>query len=591
MRLRSRRLHTRLLTATAIAVGLLSICRGQSTQLVSLSTNGDQGNLQSGGPKLSADGRHVAFISMADNLVPGDTLPFTDVFVRDRLLGTTERVSVDSVGTEAAGETGVDALTRDGRYVVLASHAPNLVPGDFNLARDIFVHDRATSTTTRVNVGPAGVEANANTFPGSSISDDGRYVAFTSTATNLIAGDTNAADDIFVRDRMAGTTTRVSVDASGGEANGRSYHPSFSADGRYIAFVSDASNLVAGDTNGRADVFVRDLSTGAVKRVSVSSSGVQANADSQTGVLSADATCVAFDSMAWNLVSGDTNSNQDVFVHEIATGTTTRVSVYSNGNQGFRGSFHPSISSDGGLVTFSSDEAFVLSDPFFAVDIFLHDRATALTTQISVDSLGAQGTAPSTGSAHRSMISADGRCIAYSSSFTNLVPADRNADVDVFVRVPEPFPPFAYCFGHNAGECPCSPGAVGHGCPNSIFATGALLAASGVSSVAADTLALNASSMSGFLCLFFQGTGHADEPFGDGKLCLSGTMTRVGSYTAVGGAATNPSGVDLPISVKGNVPASGTTRYYQAVYRNADPTFCTVHRHNRTNGIAIVWYP
>jgi Tol biopolymer transport system component len=226
-------------------------------QLVSVASDSTQGNDNSWDPSISADGRYVAFFSHASNLVPGDTNNTLDVFVHDRLTGQTTRVSVASDGTEGNGDSFVGSISADGRYVAFASWASNLVPGDTNGRSDIFVHDRVTGQTTRVSVASDGTEGNGDSWGCPSISADGRYVAFASWASNLVPGDTNGRSDIFVHDRVTGQTTRVSVASDGTEGNGDSWwRPSISADGRYVAFPSYASNLVPGDTNGWADIFV-----------------------------------------------------------------------------------------------------------------------------------------------------------------------------------------------------------------------------------------------------------------------------------------------------------------------------------------------
>src|SRR5207245_298074 len=219
-----------------------------------------EGNGASTGVALSADGRFVAFTSVATNLVAGDANGVSDVFVHDRQAGTTERVSVDSAGSEGNGASTGVALSADGRFVAFTSVATNLVAGDTNGAADVFVHDRQTGTTERGSVDSAGSEGNGAST-GVALSADGRFVAFTSAATNLVAGDTNGVTDVFVHDRQTGTTERVSVDSAGIEGNGASAGVALSADGRFVAFTSVATNLVAGDTNGAADVFVHDRGT------------------------------------------------------------------------------------------------------------------------------------------------------------------------------------------------------------------------------------------------------------------------------------------------------------------------------------------
>jgi len=287
-----------------------------TTERVSVATEGTQGDQASYGPSISADGRFVAFESYAANLVNGDTNGKFDEFVHDRQTGTTERVSVASDGTEGNnGSLRRPSISANGRFVAFESTASNLVIGDINGADDIFVHDRQTGTTEWVSIASNGTQGNENSFY-PSISADGRFVAFQSNATNLVSGDTNVRQDVFVHDRQTGTTERVSITSNGIQGNNDSLVPSISADGRFVAFWSYASNLVSGDTNVYDDVFVRDRQTGTTQRVSVASGGTQGNNDSLNSSISADGQFVVFDSYASNLVSGDTNGTIDVFVHD-----------------------------------------------------------------------------------------------------------------------------------------------------------------------------------------------------------------------------------------------------------------------------------
>src|SRR6266446_5338687 len=207
-------------------------------------------------------------------------------------------------------------------------------------------------TTERVSVASGGTEGNDASL-GSALSADGRFVAFDSAATDLVAADTNGVSDVLVHDRQTGTTERVSVASDGTQGNGKSgllsfaFPPALSADGRFVAFVSFATNLVAGDTNGATDVFVHDRQTGITERVSVASDGTQGNNASSYPVLSADGRFVAFDSDATDLVAGDTNGTTDVFVHDRQTGATERMSVASGGVQGNGFSAGPALSADG----------------------------------------------------------------------------------------------------------------------------------------------------------------------------------------------------------------------------------------------------
>ena len=292
--------------------------------------------------------------------------------------------------------------------------------------------------TTRVSVDSAGAQANGRSDGRTAISRDGRFVAFGSSAANLVPGDTNARGDVFVRDRQSGTTTRVSVDGSGAQANGQSWRPAMSADGRLVAFASTASNLVAGDTNGAADIFVHDRLTGATTRVSVASGGAQGSGESNEPSLSADGRLVAFVSFSSNLVPGDTNRWEDVFVHDRATRTTRRVSVDSEGAQGNSFSIEPSISGNGHFIAFRSDASnLVPGDTNGGHDVFIRDLRSQSTTRVSISSDGAQ---TSCGRVYESpcswdpSLSADGRLVAFTSGAPNLVARDTNEDDDVFVR-------------------------------------------------------------------------------------------------------------------------------------------------------------
>ncbi len=341
------------------------------TSRVSVASDGRQGNFDSQtfrAPAMSADGRFVAFESSASNLVAGDTNGRYDVFVRDRLAGVTRRVSVGA-GGQANNGSDSPAISADGRFVAFYSDASNLVAGDTNGRSDVFVRDRLAGVTRRVSVG-AGGQANSESF-GPAISADGRFVAFYSYASNLVAGDTNGRSDVFVRDRLAGVTRRVSVGA-GGQANSDSFGPAISADGRFVAFDSSASNLVVGDTNGTFDVFVRDRLAGVTRRVSVGAGG-QANSDSLSPAISADGRFVAFESNASNLVAGDTNATDDVFVRDRLAGVTRRVSVGAGG-QANSSSGSPAISANGRSVAYTSNASnLVRGDTNGAQDVFVRD--------------------------------------------------------------------------------------------------------------------------------------------------------------------------------------------------------------------------
>jgi hypothetical protein len=303
----------------------------------------------------------------------------------------TERMSVDSAGVQANGRSEFPAISDDGSVVAFESGASNLIANDANPYDDVFVHDRVTGVTELVSVDSSGVQANYLSRH-ARISANGQVVAFESFAWNLVAGDTNGVSDVFVHDRTTGVTERVSVSSAGVQGTKDSAFPSISADGRFVAFQSAAGNLVAGDTNGRVDIFVHDRTTGVTERVSVSSAGLQATRDCEWPSISGNGQFVTFDTLASTLVSGDTNSAPDVFVRDRTAGTTERVSVDSSGAQGNSSSFSPSISADGQVVAFESAATnLVAGDKNGWDDIFVHDRATGVTERVSVSSTGAEG--------------------------------------------------------------------------------------------------------------------------------------------------------------------------------------------------------
>jgi len=344
---------------------------------VSVATGGAQADGYSGGATVSSNGSFVAFLSDATNLVADDTNGARDVFLRDAKMGVTTRVSINSAGIQGdlpSGGSGFLAVSGNGGSVVYSSSASNLVPADTNATEDIFHHDVKKRLTTRVSVAADGSEANDYSF-GPSPSSNGQIVAFVSGATNLVSGDRNGTSDVFVRDARRGTTRRVSVASDGSEGNGGCGIPSISSNGRYVAFVSVASNLVPGDTNGEADAFVHDVKTGLTRRVSIASDGAQGNARSAEVAISSNGRFVIFGSAASNLVAADTNGVKDVFVHDRKTGITVRANVDGAGVQstGAVGS-GLGITSNGRRALFASDApGLVLGDSNGVRDVFFHD--------------------------------------------------------------------------------------------------------------------------------------------------------------------------------------------------------------------------
>ncbi len=413
-----------------------------STRRVNVTSAGAQATGGDGvrrGCAISGDGRYVAFCSPATNLVVNDTNGLDDIFVHDRLTGVTTRVSVASNGSQATGGPSTSAvrITPDGRFVIFESLATNLVAGDTNGYADIFVHDRQTATTTRVNLSSGGAQATGAASSNPSISSDGNLVTWHSAAANLVGADTNGLVDVFVRDRTTGVTTRANVSTAGAQATGGdSTNSMVAGDGTYVAFSSYATNLVSGDTNGSADNFVRNLTSGSTTRVSVSTSGAQATANSYTPCITPDGRYIAFRSMADNLVTGDTNGYDDVFVRDRLEGTTSRASVSSAEEQAL-GSHcgDPTISADGRFVSFWSTASNLVSgDTNGLQDIFVRDRVTGTLARMNLSSGGDQATGGEGWIYSTRSVSSDGRFLLFTSNASNLVGADTNGDYDVFVR-------------------------------------------------------------------------------------------------------------------------------------------------------------
>jgi Tol biopolymer transport system component len=393
------------------------------TERVSVASSGVEGDADGLFPAVSADGRYVAFNSAATNLVPGDTNGTQDVFVRDRRLGQTARVSVAKGGTQGNDYSQNSSISADGRFVAFESNATNLVPGDTNGAPDIFVHDRQLGRTRRVSVGTDGDQGDSYS-QGPLISAGGRFVAFNSAATNLVPNDSNGGtEDVFVRDRQEGTTTLVSLNAAGAQFAAPSFLTAISPFGRYVGFsVSLPTGLWL--------AFIHDRETGRTRRVSLGMGGARANGNVFIDAISVRGRFVALTSTATNLVPGDTNDAPDVFVRDLRTGSTRRVSVRPGGAQANAGSILASLSADGRYVSFQSNASnLVPGDTNDALDVFVHDRQSGRTARASVAAGGAQGDRNS----ENAELSADGRFVVFDSDATNLVPGDGNGAFDVFI--------------------------------------------------------------------------------------------------------------------------------------------------------------
>jgi len=399
---------------------------------VSVAVGGGGASGDSESVDVNRNGRLVAFQSEAPDVVADDDNELTDVFVRNRRQDQTILVSAAPDGTVGNSQSGEPSISNDGRFVAFSSFSADLVAGDTNNASDVYVRDLQDGVTVLVSADLNGGPADSGSGD-PAISPDGRYVAFESAATDLVDGeDAAGTSDIFVRDLGTGSTTIVSVDTTGAAADGGSFAPSISRGGTKVAFWSTASDLVADDTNGFDDIFVRELPAGMTERVSVAQDGGDSDQLSRDPDISADGTRVAFVSRANNLVPNDNNGFViDVFVRDLTADTTLRASVDAAGKDAGDNSEGPTLNRDGTLVAFYS-RAKDLVEPRqrdFVQDIFVRDLTTSTTQLLTRD---VNGRAPD-GHSSWPVIANNGKTVGFESSAEDLVPQDNNQASDAFV--------------------------------------------------------------------------------------------------------------------------------------------------------------
>ncbi len=418
---------------------------------ISVAADGGQANAGSTATAMSADGLRIVFVSQADNLVAGDTNNAADVFLRDRVTGTTTRVSVAADGGQADGSSTLATISANGRFVLFASSATNLTtaaPVPFRSG--LYLRDLQANTTV-----PAAVLADGSVAPPTdvlmAVSNDGRYVGFTSDGriadrdtdndgrcdTNC---DVNTYTDALVFDRQAGTYVRASVATNGQQADFHCRFEDMTPDGRLVVFSSEADNLVANDTNNARDVFLRDLAAGTTILVSRTPAGRPGNGASGSAAISADGRFIAFSSDADDLVAGDTNGRTDVFVFDRRTGRVFRVSLAQDGSEAANGiSYAPDISADGRFISFVSNaDNLAPLDPTVSrrAQVYVHDRITGLTTRASESAAGSPGDFSSGVPSYPPVppaISANGQVVVFYSMADNLVPNDTNGQPDIFI--------------------------------------------------------------------------------------------------------------------------------------------------------------
>ncbi len=411
------------------------------------------GNQSAGGTPvatdLSPDGRYVVFSSDSTDLVANDTNGATDVFLRDNQAKTTERISITDADAQSAlgGYQGLVSAT--GRFVAFMSDSEDLIIGDTNLSTDVFVRDRQLGTTARVSRRNNGGQGDGGSYL-QAMTPDGRFIVFASDSENLIGlVDQNFSTDVYLRDTLAGTTTRVSVATDGTEGDLESFGGSISDDGRYVAFVSNASNFDINDSGVYTDVFVRDRTAVTTTRITALAGGDEGDLDSTNVAISGNGAVVAFDSDAGNLVATpDTNDTSDVYAAPAAGGTIQRISVGTTGEDSDDYSFVTGLSDNGRFVLFQSGASNLSTLVGTALsNSYLRDRTAGSTALAGTTSrMGEPSNLdPAVAGSTPGAISGDGRYIVFTSFASDVTPSDTNGTVaDLYQRSnPVPFLLFA----------------------------------------------------------------------------------------------------------------------------------------------------
>lgn len=398
-------------------------------QRLSLSRVGVEGNSDSFAPSISADGQYVVFLSTAGNLVANDTNELKDVFLFDQRSKELSRISAGHDGNEPDGPSSDAHISSDGRFVAFVSEASNLVENDSNGYADVFLYEVESGQVSLVSAAENGTQGDDRSLqPG--ISGDGRFVSFVSLADNLHDGDSNGVSDVYVYDNDDGQLELVSVDGTGAQANHHSKYAVISDDGRYVVYQSLANNLVNGDDNQMWDVYLRDRQEGVTELISRSLDGGVGSMESQRPSISADGRFVAFESWADDLVAADENYYSDVFVMDRHTGQVELMSVGHDGQQADYVNGGAVISADGRFVAFSSLAGnLVPNDHNQTYDVYMRDRQSNRTQLISINVDGQAGGGTSISPA----LTAGGSYIVFDSGAADLVANDTNERIDVFV--------------------------------------------------------------------------------------------------------------------------------------------------------------
>ncbi|WP_371671446.1 hypothetical protein OG985_29785 [Streptomyces sp. NBC_00289] len=407
------------------------------TVLVSVGLGGAPANGPSERASISADGRLVVFTSHASNLVRGDHNDCSDVFLRDLTRGTTVRVGRGVDGREPDGCTGIDPIiSADGHYAVYSADSTNLVRGVRDGRSHIYRTDVRTGATVLVSAAADGTPGNGDSMR-PTLSADGRYVAFATSADNVIPGDTPASTwDTVVRDMATGTTVRTSAADDGTPGDAASDGTQLSADGRYVTFFSNATNLAAGDTNKKVDEFLRDVRTGRTTRLSVSAAGVQSDQITIGGTISDDNRYVVLNSHATNLTADSPGTGQNhIYLQDLQEGTLRLVDKGDDGEPAPGGTFWASITGDGRHIPMASaGPHLVAGDTNNVRDIFVADLPGGELRRVSVGAGGAQADAAS----YFPDADQHADAVVFASFATNLVTGDTNGQPDIFVHREKP---------------------------------------------------------------------------------------------------------------------------------------------------------
>ncbi|HUG04982.1 MAG TPA: PKD domain-containing protein [Candidatus Limnocylindria bacterium] len=383
---------------------------------------------------MAANGRYVVFTSTASNLTG---VSGAHVYRHDRATGATVLVTVAKSGAPSAGGGFAPTVSADGRFVAFASAGSDFVDGDTNGALDAFLRDMVSGTTAIVSASqtgePGNLSSGLNTAPGArGVSDDGRYVAFTSNATNLVGTPNNGKQQVYVKDMLTGVVTRASVDATGAAGNNNSSLPALSGNGHVVAFRSEAANFSTLSTSGTSQIFVRDLEAGTTTLESVTTAGAVAPGKASTApALSFDGRYVVFETMGQlDARDNDGAFTTDVYLRDRTLGTTVVASLSANTAAGAH-SQAASISADGRWVGFQSlDDKLVTGDTNGLVDVFVYDRTTEAITLVSLNDAGQQANAHSTSPS----VSSDGQLVLFLSAASNLVTSPSSSGSQLYAR-------------------------------------------------------------------------------------------------------------------------------------------------------------